>query len=87
MQKKKWCVLNSESNNVFNNESPISFITNSIKLSLCGYSDVYILVKGDMTVAGSNDAFLMYFYVAVVHMYNLIEDSDTCSDATKFMLV
>ena len=74
MQKKKWCVINSESNNVFNNESPINFMTNSIKLSLCGYSGVYILVKGDVTVAESNDVFLMYFYVAVVHMYNLIEE-------------
>ena len=40
---------------VIDNENPIKFLTSSLKSSLCDYSDAYILVTGNITVAGAND--------------------------------
>ena len=33
----------------------IKFLTKSIESSLCDYSDVYVLVTGNITVEGSNN--------------------------------
>ena len=37
------------------NDSSIKFETKVIKLSLCDYSDEYILVTGDITAAGGDE--------------------------------
>ena len=51
---KKWYVIDSESNGVYSHENPIKFLTNSLDLSLCDYSDAYVLVTGNITVIGGD---------------------------------
>ena len=51
---KKWYVIDSESKGNYSHENPIKFLTKSIESSLCDYSDAYILVTGNITVADGN---------------------------------
>ena len=51
---KKWYIIDSESNGNYSHHNPIKCLTKSIESSLCGYSDAYILVTGNITVTGSN---------------------------------
>ena len=48
---KKWYVIDSESKAVYSHENPIKFLTKSIESSHCDYSDAYVLVTGNITVA------------------------------------
>ena len=52
---KKWYVIDSESKGIYSHENEIKFLTNSLELSLCDYSDAYILVTGNITVTGGDD--------------------------------
>ena len=53
---KKWHVINDQNNGQYGrgneNDSTIKFETKVIKPILCAYSDAYILVTGDIKVAG-----------------------------------
>ena len=49
---KNWIEKNVQSRGVYNANSDIRFKTTMLKSSLCDYSDVYILVKGRMTITG-----------------------------------
>ena len=49
----KQYLIDSETKGEYKKENPIQFITYSIKSSLCDYCDTYILVIGDITIAGS----------------------------------
>ena len=51
---KKFYVIDSETNKYSENER-IKFLTRSIESTLCDFSDVYVLVTGDITVTGAND--------------------------------
>ena len=53
---KKWYIIDSESKGNYSHENPIKFLTNSLKSSLCDYSDAYILVTGNITVKRRNAA-------------------------------
>ena len=48
IRNKKWYIIDSESKGNYSHENPIKFLTNSIESSICNYSDVYILVTGDI---------------------------------------
>ena len=52
---KNWVEVNDESKGAYNVNSQIEFKTTMLKSSLCDYSDVYILVKGKITIAGERD--------------------------------
>ena len=52
---KKWYLIDSESKGNYSHENPIKFLTSSLESSLCGYSDVYILVTGNINVVGADD--------------------------------
>ena len=53
---KKWCVINSQiAKDKFDQNNSIKFEAGSIKSSLCDYSDAFILVAGNITVAANND--------------------------------
>ena len=56
---KKWYVINDQSNTEYGkgnkNDSSIKFETKFIKSNLCDYSDVYILVTGDITASGGDE--------------------------------
>ena len=47
---KNWVELNDESRETYNVNSQIKFKNTLLKSSLCYYSDIYILVKGIITV-------------------------------------
>ena len=51
---KKWYVIDSESKGNYSHPNPIKFLTKSIESSLCDYSDAYILVIGNIAVAGGD---------------------------------
>ena len=48
---KNWVEINYESCGTYNTNSQIKFKTSMLRLSLCDYSDEYILVSGTVTVA------------------------------------
>ena len=52
---KKWYVIDSESKGVYSHEDEIKFFTSSLESSLCDYSDVYILVTGNINVTGGDN--------------------------------
>ena len=47
---RNWIEINDESRGAYNVNSQIKFKTTMLKSSLCDYSDVYILVKGTVSV-------------------------------------
>ena len=50
---KHWFEINDESRGTYNTNSQIVFKTSMLRTSLCDYNDVYILVKGTITVANA----------------------------------
>ena len=50
----KWHVIDSETKDEYKKEHSTQFITDSIKSSLCNYSNAYIFVTGYATVEGGN---------------------------------
>ena len=52
---KNWVEINDESRETYSVNSQIKFKTNMLKSSLCDYSDVYILVKGKITITRAGD--------------------------------
>ena len=52
---KKWYIIDSESKGTYSHEDEIKFLTSSLELSLCDYSEAYILVTGNINVTGGND--------------------------------
>ena len=55
-ETKKWCIIDSESNGNYSQNDEIKFLTRSIELSLCDYSDAYILETGNISVKRRNAA-------------------------------
>ena len=58
---KKWYITDSESNGNYSQNDEIKFLTRSIESSLCDYSDVYILVTGNITATPNNAATQVVF--------------------------
>ena len=52
---KKWIEVQSQSGNTYNTSKPIRFKTSMLRSDLCDYSDVYVLVKGKITITNPND--------------------------------
>ena len=60
LQQQKWQnVIDSKTSGTYSEDDPIKFLTKSVELSLCDYSDAYILVTENITSRGNdtNDAF------------------------------
>ena len=53
---KDWLQINNESRGGYTIGSDIKFKTTMLRSSLCDYGDVYILVKGALTITGTGDA-------------------------------
>ena len=51
---KKWCVINDELKGESSSDNIIKFLTSSLEARLCDYSDAYVLVIWNITVAGGN---------------------------------
>ena len=52
---KKWYVIDIQTTGDYKEHIPIKFHTQTVKSSLCKYSDPYILVTGNITVNAGND--------------------------------
>ena len=52
---KNWIEINDDSRGTYNVNSQIKFKTIMLKSSLCGYSNAFILVKGEITFTGAGD--------------------------------
>ena len=50
---KNWVEINDDSRGTYNTNSQIEFKTSMLRLSLCDYSDAYILVIGTITITGA----------------------------------
>ena len=53
---KKWYIIDSESKGNYSHHDTTTFLTKSIKSSLCDYSDAYISVTGNISVKRRNAA-------------------------------
>ena len=53
---KKWIEVYDQSEKNYNVNKEIRFKTSMLRSDLCDFSDAYIVVKGDITVANSNNA-------------------------------
>ena len=59
--QKTWYVIDSQTaKDKYSQNNSIKFETESIKLSLCRYSDKFILVTGDITVTANNDTYVAF---------------------------
>ena len=52
---KNWIEINDQSRGVYNAFSYIRFKPTMLESSLCDYCDIYILVKGRITITGAGD--------------------------------
>ena len=58
---KKWNVIDSQTTKVkYKQGDTIKFETETIKLSLCDYSDAFILVPGNITVNATNNTVVAF---------------------------
>ena len=51
---KKWYVIDSESKGNYSQDDPTQVLAKSLELSLCDYSDAYIVVTGNITATPNN---------------------------------
>ena len=51
---KKWYIMDSEAKGNYSTDEEIKFLTRSIEWNPCDYSDTYILIIGNITVAVGN---------------------------------
>ena len=51
---KKWIEVYDQSGEIYNTNRQIRFKTSMLRSDLCDYGDVYIVVKGDITVEEKN---------------------------------
>ena len=85
LKKKKWYVINSESKGVYSHENEIKFLTSSLESSLCDSSDAYILVTGNITVAGGNTNTKVGFKNCAPFNECRIEINETFVDKTELI--
>ena len=55
LHKKKWYVINTEWKGYYSHKNPIKFLTSLLESSLWDYSDAYVLVTGNIAVAGADN--------------------------------
>ena len=82
---KKWYVIDSETKGTSLHHDPIKFLTGSLELSLCDYSDAYILVTGNITVEGGNQNTKVAFKNCAPFKDCRTETNDTFVDYANFI--
>ena len=82
---KKWYVIDSESKGNYSHENPIKFLTTSLELSLCDYSDAYILVTGNMTATPNNAVTQVVFKNCVLFEKCRTETNEIFVDEADFI--
>ena len=82
---KKWYIIDSEPNGNYSQNDEIKFLTRSIELSLCDYSDVYILDTGNITTTPNNAATQVVFKNCAPFEKCRTEINETFVDETDFI--
>ena len=82
---KKWYVIDSESKGNYSDENEIKFLTSSLESNVCDYSDVYILVTGNITVTGGNAITKVAFKKSVTFKNCRTQINDTFFDYADFI--
>ena len=87
---KYWVEINDDSRGTYNTTSQIKFKTSTSKLSLCNYSDAYIVAKRTITVPNTGTAAApnnrnkeVVFNDVVMNMYNVIEYNENYSKISE----
>ena len=82
---KRWYIIGSESKDNYSTDEEIKFLTRSIELNLCHYSDLYILVTGNITVTGGNDNTKVAFKNCAPFEKRRTEINETFVDDASFI--
>ena len=69
---KKWYVIDSHTKSKHKQGDTIKFETETIKSSLCDYSDAFILVTGNITVNAANDTDVAFKNCAPFSTYKTV---------------
>ena len=70
---KNWCVTDSQTaKGKYNQKNSIKFETESIKSSVCDYSNAFILVTGDVTVTADNNTDVVFKNHALFSIYKTV---------------
>ena len=80
---KKWYVIDSESKSDYAHNDRIKFLTKSIESSICDYSDAYVLVTGNITVAGGDANTKVGFKNCAPFLECRTEKNETFNDETE----
>ena len=52
---RNWVEINDDARETYNINNQIKFKSSMLRLSLCDYSDVYILVSGTIAITGAEN--------------------------------
>ena len=78
---RKWKIFNDQSNTNYATGNEIIFSTEVLKPNICDYNDVYISVKGNITIIGDNGTQVAFKnYVPFIKCITKI-DGTTIDDA------
>ena len=80
---KKWYVIESETKGGYSHKNPIIFLTSSIELNLCDYSDAYVLVTGNIAVVGTDDNTKVAFKNCATFRKYRTENNETFIDEAE----
>ena len=82
---KKWYVIYSETKGHYSHENRIKFLTNLLESNICDYSDAYVLVTGNIAVAGGNNNTKVAFKNCSSFRKYRIEINETFIDEADFI--
>ena len=82
---KKWYVIDSETKGNYSHEDPIKCWTGSLESSLCDPSDAYVLVTGNIAVAGADDNTKVAFEILALFRKCRTEINDTFINEPKYL--
>ena len=82
---KKWYVIYSETKGHYSHENRIKFLTNLLESNICDYSDAYVLVTGNIAVAGGNNNTKVAFKNCSPFRKCRIEINETFIDEVDFI--
>ena len=68
---------------LYSHGNPIKFLISSLELSLCDYSDVYVLVTGNITVVGADNNTIVAFKNCIPFRKFRTEINETCIDVVE----
>ena len=76
---RKWCIVNDQWNANYDVGNEIIYNTEILKSNLCDYNDAYILVKGNIAIAGNIAAWVTFKICApLVYHKNWWNNSKWC---------